>query len=110
MRDLPDRLDTLAARMADDLQEAAIVRAGAKEIRSLREGLTSAVKLSASRGAELRDFRDRHEALLALLEVLRLEADEAGRSVVVSEEIVRDLFEVLSGHAPAGVEPEAVPA
>lgn len=92
-RSLPDRLDSLAGRMAHDFEDAKLVRKAAEELRSSREKFTAMVKLATTRKLEVEYYRQRQDALSDLIEVLRLEADDGLPADKAG--IVRDFRAVL---------------
>jgi hypothetical protein len=91
-----DRLTALAGRMADDIESAAIIRRGADELRTLRNGFEGVVRLATDRKMKLDVLTDRHDTLRDLIEVIRLEVED-GRGDIDATSVVRDFTRVLEG-------------
>jgi hypothetical protein len=82
--------------MAENIEDAGLIRGAARDVRELREGFESMVKLAATRGEQLRDLREREDTLRDLISVIRLEVED-GKVDFDGESIVKDFLAVLGG-------------
>lgn len=98
MRKIPtaDRLDLLASRWAEHIEDASLIRRGAKELREIHEGFNAMVKLAADRKIHLEALSERQDTLRDLIAVLRLEAAD-GHTTLDTEALIRDFTNVLAG-------------
>ena len=98
MKALPtaDRLDLLASRWAEHIEDAQVIRRGAKELRTTHEGFVAMVKLATDRKIRLEALSERQNSLRDLIQVMRLEAAD-GRTQIDIEAVIRDFSNVLDG-------------